>query len=294
MVRFLPGDVIDAMSGAEVVIDEARRQAMLEQLGLADPLPIQYAHWVTDLFSGDLGRSLRTAQPLRDIVIRALPVTLELGILATAIATIVGIPLGIVSAVRPNSISDFVCRVIGLIGLTFPNFWLATLLLLITSLTLNWIPGIFWISPFEDPIGNLKQMILPAVVLSFGALAIAMRMTRASMLEVLRQDYVRTARSKGLEEHRVIRSHALKNALISVITIMGVQMGHLLSGSVIVEQIFGLPGIGWFFLRGLLDRDYPVVQFMGLFMVCVFIFINLATDILYGYIDPRIRLGSYE
>lgn len=289
MVRLLPGDVIDAMSGAQIVVDEARRQAMLEQLGLADPLHTQYVNWIRDLFSGDLGRSLRTAKPLRDIFLSALPVTLELGIIATFLASVIGIPLGIISAVRPNSFLDFFARTLGILGLSIPNFWLATLVLLFTSLTFRWIPGIFWKSPLEDPVGNIKQMVLPALVLSFGLMAISMRMTRATMLEVLRQDYIRTARAKGLLENLVVRRHALRNTLIPIITITGIQMGYLLSGSVIIEQIFGLPGIGWFFLQGLLDRDYPVVQIMGLFMVFVFIFINLTTDVIYGYIDPRIR-----
>lgn len=289
LVRLLPGDVLDAMGGAEVVQDEARRLAMLEQLGLRDPLHIQYINWVGDMVSGELGRSLRTAQPLREIFFRALPVTLELGILATIIASVVGIPLGVVSAIKPNSVLDLLVRLIGLIGLSFPNFWLATLALLVTSLALHWIPGVFWVSPFQDPLGNLKQMILPALVLSFNLMAIAMRMTRASMLETMREDYVRTARAKGLQESTIVNRHALKNAFIPIITIVGVQMGYLLSGSVIIEQIFGLPGIGWFFLQGLLDRDYPVVQFMGFFMVIVFVLINLITDLIYGYIDPRIR-----
>jgi peptide/nickel transport system permease protein len=294
MVRLLPGDVIDAMSGAEVVVDEARRQVMLEQLGLADPLYIQYINWVRDLLSGDLGRSLRNAQPLREVFLNALPVTLELGILAGLIASAAGIPLGMTSALKRNSIVDFAARVIGLLGLSFPNFWLATLVLLITSLVFRWIPGLFWIPFWEDPLGNLKQMILPALVLSFQLMAIVTRMTRATMLEVLRQDYIRTARAKGLRESRVVNRHALKNALIPVVTITGVQLGYLLSGSVIIEQIFGLPGIGWFFLQGLLGRDYPVVQIMALFMVCVFVLLNLVTDIVYGYIDPRIRFGGVE
>jgi len=221
LVRLLPGDVIDAMSGAEVVVDEARRQLMLEQLGLSDPLYIQYINWVRDMISGDLGRSLRNGQPLREVFLRALPVTLDLGFLAALIASAVGIPLGMVSAIRRNSIIDFGARLVGLIGLAFPNFWLATLVLLTTSLVFRWIPGLFWIPLWENPIGNLKQMILPALVLSFQLMAISMRMTRATMLEALRQDYIRTARAKGLQEPVVVTRHALKNALIPVITVTG-------------------------------------------------------------------------
>jgi len=293
-VRLLPGDVVDAMGGGQIAVDEARRQVIMERLGLADPLHIQYINWVRDIFSGNLGISLRNAQPLREVFLRALPVTLELGILAGIIASAIGIPLGIVSAIKPNSILDFSARLLGLIGLSFPNFWLATLLILVTSLAFRWIPGLSYIPIWEDPVGNLTQMILPALVLSFQLMAIAMRMTRATMLETLRQDYMRTAQAKGLAQSKVVFRHGLKNALIPIVTIVSIQLGYLLSGSVIIEQIFGLPGIGWFFLRGLLERDYPVVQIMALFMVVVFVLLNLVTDLIYGYIDPRIRFEGAE
>ena len=154
---------------------------------------------------------------------------------------------------------------------------------------MHWVPGLFWVSPLEDPIGNLKQMLLPAVCLSFGLLAITVRMTRATMQEVLTQDFVRTAHAKGLKPNIIVVRHALRNALIPVITIIGIQLGYLLSGSIIIEQIFGLPGIGWFFLQGLLNRDYPVIQLIALFLVILFVLLNLATDIIYAYVDPRIR-----
>ena len=289
LIRLLPGDVIDAMSGGELSIDEGRRKMMLDRLGLNDPIIVQYGNWLKDIFSGDLGVSLRNAQPLREVFLNALPVTLELGIIAAFIACIIGIPMGIVSAIKPNTLIDVFARLLGLIGLSFPNFWLATLLLLFASLYFRWIPGLIYIPIWEDPIGNLKQMILPSVVLSFQLMAIAMRMTRATMMEELKQDYIRTARAKGLNIKTVVNRHAMKNAMIPILTIASVQFGYLLSGSVIIEQIFGLPGIGWFFLQGLLDRDYPVVQIMALFMVCVFVFINLFTDIAYAYLDPRIK-----
>lgn len=289
LIRLLPGDVIDAMSGGELSIDEGRRKMMLDRLGLNDPIIVQYGNWLKDIFSGDLGVSLRNAQPLREVFLNALPVTLELGIIAAFIACIIGIPMGIISAIKPNTLIDVFARLLGLIGLSFPNFWLATLLLLFASLYFRWIPGLIYIPIWEDPIGNLKQMILPSVVLSFQLMAIAMRMTRATMMEELKQDYIRTARAKGLNIKTVVNRHAMKNAMIPILTIASVQFGYLLSGSVIIEQIFGLPGIGWFFLQGLLDRDYPVVQIMALFMVCVFVFVNLFTDIAYAYLDPRIK-----
>ena len=289
LIRLLPGDVIDAMSGGELSIDEGRRKMMLDRLGLNDPIIVQYGNWLKDIFSGDLGVSLRNAQPLKEVFLNALPVTLELGIIAAFIACIIGIPMGIISAIKPNTLIDVFVRLFGLIGLSFPNFWLATLLLLFASLYFRWIPGLTYIPIWEDPIGNLKQMILPSVVLSFQLMAIAMRMTRATMMEELKQDYIRTARAKGLNIKTVVNRHAMKNAMIPILTIASVQFGYLLSGSVIIEQIFGLPGIGWFFLQGLLDRDYPVVQIMALFMVCVFVFVNLFTDIAYAYLDPRIK-----
>ena len=292
LIRLLPGDVIDAMSGGELSIDEGRRKMMLDRLGLNDPIIVQYGNWMKDIFSGDLGVSLRNAQPLREVFLNALPVTLELGIIAVFIACIIGIPMGIISAIKPNTLIDVFVRLFGLIGLSFPNFWLATLLLLFASLYFRWIPGLTYIPIWEDPIANLKQMLLPSVVLSFQLMAIAMRMTRATMMEELKQDYIRTARAKGLNIKTVVNRHAMKNAMIPILTIASVQFGYLLSGSVIIEQIFGLPGIGWFFLQGLLDRDYPVVQIMALFMVCVFVFVNLFTDIAYAYLDPRIKYSA--
>lgn len=294
MVRLLPGDVVDAMAGGENTVDPARREAMLQRMGLLDPLPVQYSNWVGQILSGDLGYSLRSPLPLRKDFLSALPITFELGALATLFACIIGIPLGVVGAVRRNSIVDNLARLVGTVGLAVPNFYLATLALLFTSTTLHWVPGLFWISPLEDPLGNLKQMFLPAFVLSFGLMAITVRMTRATMQEVLTQDYVRTAQAKGLKPNMVVVRHALRNALIPVVTIIGIQMGYLLSGSVIIEQIFGLPGIGWFFLQGLLNRDYPAVQLMALFMVVLFVFLNLATDVIYAYIDPRIRFQGAD
>jgi peptide/nickel transport system permease protein len=289
MVRLLPGDVVDAMAGGESTLDPARKEAMLQRLGLLQPLHIQYFNWIGEILSGDLGYSLRSPLPLRKDFLSALPITFELGALATLFACVIAIPLGVVAAVRQNSMQDNLARLIGTVGLAVPNFYLATLVLLFTSTVLHWVPGLFWISPFEDPLGNLKQMFVPALVLSFGLMAVTVRMTRATMQEILTQDYVRTAHAKGLQPNNVVVRHALRNALIPVITIIGIQMGYLLSGSVIIEQIFGLPGIGWFFLQGLLNRDYPAVQLMALFMVVLFVFLNLATDVIYAYIDPRIR-----
>jgi peptide/nickel transport system permease protein len=184
---------------------------------------------------------------------------------------------------------DFLARVVGLIGLSVPSFWLATLFLLFTSLVFRWVPPVIWVNPLEDPLGNLQQMILPALALAVQLMAVEMRMMRASMLEVLRQDYIRTVRAKGVGERTVLYRHALKNAFIPVITIIGIQMGVLMGGSIIIEQIFGLPGIGWYLLQGIFTRDYPIVQVTTLFLAVIFVCINLLVDIAYAFLDPRIR-----
>jgi peptide/nickel transport system permease protein len=202
---------------------------------------------------------------------------------------IVAIPLGVLSAIKRNSWVDFSARIGGLMGLAFPNFWLATMFLLITSLAFHWVPPVFYIPPLEDPVGNLIQFFLPALALSVALMAIEMRMARTSMLEVLRQDYIRTARAKGLADRVIYFKHALKNAFIPVITIIGIQLGVLLGGSVIIEQIFGLPGVGWYLLQGIQSRDYPVVQVTALFLATVFVVMNLFVDITYAFLDPRIK-----
>jgi peptide/nickel transport system permease protein len=184
---------------------------------------------------------------------------------------------------------DFWARIAGLTGLSIPSFWLATLFLLFTSLTFRWVPSVIWISPLENPLGNLGQMFLPALALSVQLMAVEMRLVRASMLEVLRQDYIRTAWSKGLSLNIILYRHALKNAFIPVVTIIGIQFGTLMGGSIIIEQIFGLPGIGWTMLQGIFNRDYPVVQVASLFLAVIFVLINLAVDITYAFLDPRIK-----
>ena len=206
-------------------------------------------------------------------------------------SVIVAIPLGVLSAVRQNSISDLVATIAGLAGLSVPSFWIATMFLLMTSLWFHWVPPIIYISPLDDLWGNLKQMFLPSLALSVQLMAIEMRMARTAMLEVLREDYIRTAWSKGLTERTILYRHALKNAFIPVVTVIGVQFGHLMGGSVIIEQIFGLPGVGWSMLQGVYNRDYPVVQVTSLFLAVIFVLMNLVVDITYAFLDPRIKYG---
>ena len=288
MVRLLPGDIIDILFGGDQTASEEVKQQAREQLGLTGSYPEQYWNWVSGVLQGDFGFSLRNTEPVSNIVFDALTVTLELVVLGLLIATLVGVPLGVLSAVKRDTGWDLAARVGGLVGLSVPSFWLATLLLLFTSRVFGWVPPLVYISPFDDPIGNLSQFILPALSISVFTMAIVMRMVRATMLEVLGQDYVRTARAKGVGRRTVISKHALRNALIPVVTIIGFEIGVLIGGAAIIETIFGLPGVGYVLLQAIFGRDYPVIQAMTLLIAFTFIFANLLVDLLYGVLDPRI------
>jgi peptide/nickel transport system permease protein len=288
MVRLLPGDIIDILFGGDQTASEEVKQQARDQLGLNGSYAEQYWRWISGVMQGDFGFSLRNAEPVSNIVFDALTVTLELVILALLIATLVGVPLGVLSAVKRDTGWDVAARIGGLVGLSVPSFWLATLLLLLTSRLFGWVPPLVYISPFDDPIGNLSQFILPALSISVFTMAIVMRMVRATMLEVLGQDYVRTARAKGVGRKTVISRHALRNALIPVVTIIGFEIGVLIGGAAIIETIFGLPGVGYVLLQAIFGRDYPVIQAMTLLIAFTFIFANLLVDLLYGVLDPRI------
>jgi peptide/nickel transport system permease protein len=289
IMRLLPGDVVQMMIGTEITLSPEQKATLYKLVGFDAPLHIQFLRWLADLVRLDLGVSLRTAQPVTTILIERLPITAEIAFLAVIVSWLVAVPLGVLSAVRRYGKADLAAHVVGLVGLALPNFWLATMLLLITSVILRWQPAPSWVSPLEDPLTNLQQMLMPVLSLSAALVAVVMRMVRSSMLEVLGQDYIRTARSKGLRERLVLIRHAFKNAAIPVITVMALQIGFLLGGSVVVEQIFGLPGVGWMILNGIFQRDYPVVQGGVLFLAFVFVLINLLADMLYAFVDPRIR-----
>jgi peptide/nickel transport system permease protein len=291
MMRLLPGDVVDLLIGSELTLSAEQRASLRAMLGVDQPWYSQYLTWVGGALTGDLGVSLRSSQPVTTLILQRLPVTVELALLAALISWVVAIPLGVIAATRRNSPTDLFANIVGLIGLALPNFWLATLLLLITSIVFRWQPSPQWVSPFEDLRTNLQQVIMPTLTLSAGMIAVTMRMMRSSMLEVLGQDYIRTAQAKGLGDRMVLISHAFKNAAIPVVTVMGVQVGNLLGGAVIIEQIFGLPGIGWLILNGIYQRDYPVVQGGVFFLAVAFVMINLLIDLTYAYLDPRIHYG---
>jgi peptide/nickel transport system permease protein len=289
LLRLLPGDIVDVLFGGDPQASQATLEQIRESLGLNKPLYTQYGEWVGGLLVGDAGLSMRTGIPVSQSIAQSMPVTLQLGVMAICFACLLAIPFGVLSAVRRNGASDILTRIVGLIGLSFPGFWLATMFLLISSTLFRWVPPLKWVSPFEDFGRNMQIMIVPSLILALQPMAIIMRMTRASMLEVLRQDYIRTAYAKGLRERVVLSRHALQNAFIPVLTVIGVQFGALMGGSVIIEQIFSLPGVAFYLLSGIYNRDYPVVQSTVLFLSLIFILVNLAVDLLYGYVDPRIR-----
>jgi peptide/nickel transport system permease protein len=290
MVRLLPGDIVDIFTAGDISITEEQRQQIKEQLGLTGSYPEQYWHWLSGAVQGDFGTSLRNTTPVSEILLDALPITLELVFLGLFIAVIVGVPLGVISAVRRESAHDYASRVGGLIGVSIPNFWLATLLLLFTSRVFHWVPPFSYVSPLDDPWANLQQFILPSLSISVFTMAIVMRMVRATMLGVLNLDYIRTARAKGVARRRVVFKHALRNALIPVVTIVGFEVGVLMSGAAIVEIIFGLPGVGWNLLQAIFNRDYPLVQATAVLLATIFILFNLIVDLLYSRLDPRITL----
>lgn len=288
MVRLMPGDIIDVLFAGDVTATEEIKQQAREDLGISGSYPEQYLNWASGVVQGDFGDSFRNAEPVGDVLWRAIPITLELMILALLIAVVIGIPLGVVSAVRRDSASDYASRVAGLIGISIPSFWLATLLLLFTSRVFGWVPPLAYTSFFDDPLTNLSQFALPAISISVFTLAIVMRMVRATMLEVLSQDYVRTARAKGVKQRLVVYRHALRNALIPVVTIVGFEIGILMGGAAIVEIIFGLPGVGYVLLQAIFNRDYPLVQGATLLIAIIFVVANTLVDVVYGWLDPRI------
>jgi len=287
LVHLVPGDVVSILLGPSTT--PQARDALRKLFGLDEPLHIQYVNWLWGVVHGDLGTSLRTGQPVLASILDRFSVTLELTALAMMVALLVGIPAGVIGAVRQYSRLDYVVTVFALAGLSIPNFLLATLLILGFSLTVRVLPPSGFVPLAQDPIQNLRLMILPATALGLGAASYITRMTRSSVLETLGQDYVRTAYAKGLPPPDVIVGHALKSALIPIVTVVGIQLGYLLGGAVIVEAIFAVPGVGRLALDSINWRDYPVVQGTVLFITAVFVFINLAVDILYAYLDPRIR-----
>ena len=290
-VRFIPGDAIDAMvSISDYLALDLDRETLMKQLGLDVPMHVQYAKWMQGmLLSGTFGDSLMGAWKVEERIVTRLPVTVQLGVMAIVIGMLISLPVGIYSAIRQDTVSDYIGRTLAIIGLAAPNFWLGTLVMIFPAVWWGWSPPLEMIPFTKDPIGSLYGFLIPSLILGTGMAAGTMRLTRTMMLEVLRQDYIRTAWSKGLKERVVITRHATKNALIPVVTGIGLQLPLLVGGSVIIENIFNLPGLGQLALQALLDRDYPVVSGVNMFFGAAVIFINLIIDLFYPYLDPRVR-----
>src|SRR5437773_7056568 len=292
MLRLIPGTVVEQMIGAGAIVSPAMVAELKRFFGLDQPWWLQYARWIGDLVHGNLGTSWRTGKPVIALILERLPVTLELTTLAVGFAMALGIPAGIVSATRRDQTVDNVTRVGTLLGLSIPVFWQGTMLILFFSVYLRWMPPVVWVDFFADPKRNLTIMVLPALCLGTASAANIARTTRSCMLDVLRSEYIRTASAKGLADRLVVLKHALKNALIPIVTVAGLQMGILLGGTVVVEEVFTLPGVGRLVLWSIYQRDYPLTQATILFVAITFMAVNLAVDVMYGYLDPRIRYGA--
>lgn len=289
ILRFLPGDIVKLMVAEQqyaVNEDELRHK-----LGLSEPWPVQFVKWTSEAVRGDFGKSLWTQQPISEELKGRFPVSAELGLYSVLIGVLIALPVGVLAAIRQDSILDYVCRSISIGFISVPGFWLATLLLVFPLIWWGWTPPLTYVKWTENPLKHLYYFFWPALLLGMGLSGTTMRLTRNQMLEVLRQDYIRTATAKGLNETRVIVRHALRNALIPVVTVIGLQIAAVVSGTVIMESIFSIPGIGRFYFQAILFRDYPAVQATALFIALTVLITNIVIDVTYGIIDPRIRFA---
>jgi peptide/nickel transport system permease protein len=287
-VRMIPGDPARVMAGTDA--DEAGLQEIRVKYGLTDPIPVQYVRWLMLALQGDLGESIRTREPVVKTVAMKLPITMQLAAFALVIAIGIAIPAGIFSAIRRNTVWDLLANAVSLCGVSIPSFWLGIMLILFLSVRLHVLPASGFVPFFDDPLGNLQRMIMPAFVLGAALAAVLMRQTRNSMIEVLSANYIRTAYSKGLAERVVVFRHALRNGLIPIVTILGLQMGTLMGGAVVTEQIFVVPGFGRLIVEAVFTRDYPLVQGVVLITASAYVLINLLVDVSYSLMNPRIRV----
>ncbi len=292
LIHLIPGNALQLFLGTQVAMTPAQMEELRRLFGLNKSLPLQYADWLGRILHGDFGVSLRTSRAVLPDILARLPVSAELAGLALLIALAIALPAGVLSALRRGSAADAAIRVGGLVGLSIPNFWLATMLLLFLPGRVLPIASIgIYVRFFANPIGNLTVMVLPALSLGVVLAAVIMRFVRSALLEVLGREYVRTARAKGLRERLVVNRHALRNALIPVITVVGFQAGYLLGGTVVIEDVFALPGMGRLALAAIGQRDYPVVQGVVFVIALLFVVTNVIVDVLYAYVDPRVRYG---
>jgi peptide/nickel transport system permease protein len=292
LARLIPGSAIDIMLSQQPSANQYTRSQIEHDLGLDIPIHIQYVRWLSNIVTrGDLGRSLWTNESVAPNVIRRFPVSFELGAIGTIVGLIIALPVGIYSAIRQDTVGDYLARGFAIACIALPSFWLGTLVMVFPSVWWKWSPPVEYVSFFQNPGQNLQMFLVPGIILGMGLSGITMRMTRTMMLEVLRQDYIRTAWSKGLTERMVVLRHAMKNALIPIVTIIGLQIPVLIGGSIVLEKIFQIPGIGHLMVDVIFSRDYPILQGINLFMAVTVLVINLGVDLAYAYLDPRIHYG---
>jgi peptide/nickel transport system permease protein len=292
LMRLAPGNITDIIFESAGYVDEADRKRLETELGIDKPVPVQYARWLGDFLRGDLGKSYRYDLPAWQIIKPRLPVTLELAVLALGFSVLLGVPFGVISAVRRGRPIDYALRVVSLAGLSMPSFWLGMIVILILVRSLGWIPSMTYVSPFDNLGANLFQFVVPALAVGYRSSALIMRITRSTMLEVLREDYIRTARAKGQRQSLVVWRHALKNASLPVVTIIGIEFAFLIGGLIVTETVFNLPGVARYLVDAIQVRDYPIVQNLAMLIAVVVVFANLSVDLLYTWLDPRIKYGK--
>jgi peptide/nickel transport system permease protein len=291
LLRLAPGDIVDILFSTAGYVDPEARRTIMRELGLDRPFVVQYGEWIWQILHGDLGKSYRYDLPAWEIIRPLLPVTLELALLSLVVAVCLGVPTGVISAVRQDSALDYALRVVSLAGLSMPSFWLGMVIILGLVAWLGWIPPMTYVPPTENFRLNAVQFLLPALAVGYRSSALIMRITRSSVLEVLREDYIRTARAKGQRSRVVVWRHAFRNAMLPVVTVIGIEFAFLIGGLIVTESVFNLPGVARFLVEAILWRDYPMVQNLVMFIAIVVILSNLAVDMLYGLLDPRVRYG---
>ncbi|MCX7028072.1 MAG: ABC transporter permease [Spirochaetes bacterium] len=292
LVRLIPGSALEMFLGTQVETTPEQMVELKRIFGEDKSIPVLYVEWLGRVVQGDFGYSLRTSRSILPDILQRLPLSLEITFFALVLALAIGIPLGIISALKQNPVTDVLIRVTGLFGLSLPQFWLASLMVIAFSGFKGWIPMGNYIPFFQNPLVNLKMLFLPSLSIGIGLAAVIMRYTRNSMLEVMQMDYVRTAKAKGLKKRVVVVRHALRNAILPVITVAGFNTGYLLGGAIVIEEVFALPGMGRLALYAIYQRDYPLIQGIVLLIAAMFVLVNLVTDLIYAAIDPRIRLDE--
>ncbi len=289
LLRLVPGNIVDILFSSAGFVNPAAKQEIARELGLDQPIPVQYGRWLRDIAHGELGKSYRYDIPAWQVIKPRIPVTAELALLALLVAVLLGVPTGVLSAVRQDSATDYLLRLLSLAGLSMPSFWLGMVIILLLVSWAGWIPAMTYVSPFEDFKAHVLQFLFPALAVGYRSSALIMRITRSSMLDVLREDYIRTAWAKGQRERIVVFGHALRNATLPVITVIGIEFAFMIGGLVVTETVFNLPGVARYLVDAILWRDYPVVQNLVMFIAIVVVLANLTVDLLYGWLDPRIR-----